>query len=104
MHLVIAMLLLLSPADLVPVSAPADEADQPRVSTNQQRPGTVQADLIYSPTPIDPDAGTGAQTCLKKHKCSAGTWCATGECQFQETARGCAWCTASKCKGMTLCS
>ena len=84
------------PAETAPVMS---DPDVPRVSLNQTRPLRVGTNDIFEPTPVDPDDPYGyTGSCLKKHKCSGGSICATGNCNADETGNGCAWCTGFKCK------
>lgn len=80
------------------LSAPASKTF-PAVAKNQTRPLRFQTEEIQE---LDPYGGTGTSSgsCVKKHYCSGGSICATGECKPDETKSGCTYCTGYKCKSM----
>ena len=72
----------------------------PTVAKNQTRPQRFQTESPEPEIPLPPDGGGNSASCVKKHKCSGGSICATGDCNADETANGCGYCTGFKCKGM----
>lgn len=90
------------------VADPAEPAPMPRVSKNQKRPAVVKAacfDEVGNPIPCQDDTGSGTgdgsgSACVRKHKCTGGSVCATGNCEADATANGCSYCSATKCKSM----